>query len=299
MLAVVLMAVIVAALTWYGAHDRATSGQRDDQQVREPVARTDGSRPVPATRSTKDVNPPDAPPAQPGLAAGPRAADLPAGERQVNGLPVGFPATAAGAVAAQMAFTSAQIGFDADQAADVARLYAAPADRSALVRRALASVAQRRSEAGIPATISESPASPADAASDGDVPAPASYAVTPIAYDLAPLEVHSPVGSWPDESAADASVSGAGHSGVDRVGAGPVLVHLLNYVTLTRLDASSGDHLYVGTQLLDWVDGDWKILDPSPAERTLIAAQPQPAAAAPGTPEFARAGWTVLDLEAS
>jgi hypothetical protein len=95
---------------------------------------------------------------------------LPDGTDTVGGYPVGFPYTDLGAVAAQAALTRAQVGFDYAQAADIAAVYAAPADRAVFTDRARAAVAQRRDLVGAPTY--------------GPVPSPASYAATPIAYTL-------------------------------------------------------------------------------------------------------------------
>src|SRR3546814_15898183 len=68
----------------------------------------------------------------------------------------------------------AQLGFDYDQAVTVARLYANPEDKTVFEERSRAAVALRRQQAGV--------------AKEGDVPAPASYAVTPVAYTLEELD---------------------------------------------------------------------------------------------------------------
>ena len=95
---------------------------------------------------------------------------LPRGAEQVNGLATRFPYTDLGAVATQVAVSRAQIGFDYDTAATAVSTYAAPEETAVFEQRARVAVAERRKAAGVPA--------------DGEVPAPASYAVTPVAYHL-------------------------------------------------------------------------------------------------------------------
>ena len=73
---------------------------------------------------------------------------LPAGSHQVDGLPTGFPHDELGAVATAVSATRAQIGFDPDQAAAVAAVYADPAERAAFEDLARGAVA---TDAGRPA----------------------------------------------------------------------------------------------------------------------------------------------------
>ncbi len=174
---------------------------------------------------------------------------LPAGTGQVAGYPTGFPPVDLGAVAVQAALTRAQIGFDYAQAVRVAGVYAAPDARQGMVDRARAAVGLRRGQAGVPAR--------------GAVPAPASYALTPVAFTVEELRT------------------------------GLFAVDLLSYVTLTRVDGTTGNSLYAGAQLLGWVEGDWKVVQGSDADLARLRAQ-QPAVAVPGTRKFARARWTVI-----
>src|SRR4051812_36688593 len=107
-----------------------------------------------------------------GLAEG--SVRLPPGADHVKGYPIGFPHADVGAVATLVEFNRAQIGFDYDQAAAVARIYAAPDDVDSVEARARESVANRRQQLGIDAT--------------GDAPAPAAFALTPFAFTLEELD---------------------------------------------------------------------------------------------------------------
>lgn len=184
---------------------------------------------------------------------------LPKGSDTEDGYPTRFGRSDLGAVAAQVALAQAQIGFDYDQAAQVARIYTAPEDASALVQRSRAAVLQRRRQAGVPATSA--------------VPAPATYAMTPLAFTVTDF---------------DNRLDNRLDNGLKR---DCVVVNLLSYVTLTTTDGASRDSLYAGTQLYAWVDGDWKVVEASEADLARLAAQGQPQAAAQGTPEFVQAGW--------
>ena len=138
---------------------------------------------------------------------------IPGGADQADGYPTGFPQTDLGAVALQIEVAKAQVGFDYDQAVTVAGLYADPADKAVFEERARDAVALRRQQAGV--------------GKDGDVPAPASYAVTPIAYTL------------------------------EELGTDYYAVNLLSYLTLTTADGEVKDGLYAGTQLMRWLRGRW------------------------------------------
>jgi hypothetical protein len=95
---------------------------------------------------------------------------LPEGADQVDGMPTGFPHDEQGAVATAVAVTRAQIGFDTDQAAAVAAVYADPAERVAFEELAQSAVGSRREQAGISPTQ--------------EPPAPTAYAATPLAYTV-------------------------------------------------------------------------------------------------------------------
>jgi hypothetical protein len=172
---------------------------------------------------------------------------LPEGASQVNGYPVEFPYSDLGAVAAQAEVAKAQVGFDYDQAAAVAGIYAAPGHREVFEYRSRDAVALRRQQAGVPR--------------DGEVPAPASYALTPVAFTVEELDTDY------------------------------YAVNLLSYVTLTGTDGKIKDGLYAGTQLLQWIDGDWKLVQGSSENIQRLVDAGQPEAVAPGTPEFEQAGW--------
>lgn len=183
---------------------------------------------------------------------------IPTGATQSDGYPTGFPYTDLGAVALQVELAKAQVGFDYDQAATVARLYSDPADQAVFEQRSRDAVALRREQAGVSA--------------EGEVAAPASYAVTPLAYTLTELDTDYYV------------------------------VNLLSYVTLTGVDSEARDGLYAGTQLVRWVadpdaenGGDWKVVEGSTTDLENLVAQGQPKAVAPETKEFEAEGWIMID----
>ena len=182
---------------------------------------------------------------------------LPKGSEQVDGLATRFPPTYLGAVATQVAVSRAQIGFDYDTAVRGVRTYAAAEETAVFEQRARLAVAERRKAAGVPA--------------DGEAPAPASYAVTPVAYHLQELSTDF------------------------------YAVTLLSYITFTTTGARSQDGFYTGTGLVRWVEtasgGDWKLTEGTDAEvRTVLdAGRPRPAA--PGTGRFTSEGWIQLSAE--
>lgn len=155
-----------------------------------------------------------------------------------------------GALEVQVKVTRQQVGFDYEQAAVIAREYAAPEDAKALVARARAAVAERRRQARVPTY--------------GAVPPPASYAMTPIAYTL------------------------------DELAPGLCAVNLLSYVTLTTADGRIKDGLYVGTQLVSWIDGGWRLVMGTGQDINRLMRAGQPPAVAPHSPRFAQAGWQLL-----
>ena len=228
----VAIASMVATVVWLGARSRA-----DDSGTSDTTGGDNSSQTV-ENASVEQVAPEAAP------------ADgvvIPTAVDQVDGYPTGFPATDLGAVALQVEVAKAQLGFDYDQAVTVAGLYANPEDKAVFEERARAAVALRRQQAGVP--------------KEGDVPAPASYAVTPVAYTLEQLDT------------------------------GYYAVNLLSYVTLTTADGKVKDSLYAGTQLMRWLDGDWRLVQGSEADIEHLVSAGQPQAVAPGTPEFDKAGW--------
>ena len=229
----VAIAGMVATVVWLGARTRA-----DDDSGGPDTTGGDNSSQTVENASVEQVAPDTAP------------ADgvvIPTGDDQVDGYPTGFPATDLGAVALQVELAKAQLGFDYGQAVAVARLYANPEDKAVFEERSRAAVALRRQQAGV--------------AKEGDVPAPASYAVTPVAYTLEELDT------------------------------GYYAVNLLSYVTLTTADGQVKDSLYAGTQLMRWLDGDWRLVQGSDAVIEHLVSEGQPQAVSPGTPEFEKAGW--------
>lgn len=244
---VVVIAVVAATAVWLGTRG---GGDADDSG-----SQTVGDTGAPAANggSGSEQLAPESPEAAP--AAG---VTLPAGSSETNGYPTGFPYTDLGAVALQVELAKAQLGFDYDQTASVAKLYADPADQAVFEQRSHDAVALRRQQAGVPA--------------EGEVPAPASYAVTPVAYTLEELDTDYYV------------------------------VNLLSYITLTSVDGESRDGLYAGTQLVRWIadpeadnGGDWKVVEGSSDDIQQLVEQGQPKAVAPETPQFTQAGWIMID----
>ncbi|MDN5894112.1 MAG: hypothetical protein L0H93_08810 [Nocardioides sp.] len=233
--AVAVVAVVLTVLIGTAVWLLGSGGPTDS-----PDDSTSGQR----TAATPDISH-DAPTSAP-----PDGVVLPEGTDQVDGHPTGFPASDLGPVAAQVAIARAQAGFDYDQAAQVAGIYAAPEARDVLEDRSRAAVAQRREQAGV--------------ADTGEVPAPVSYAVTPIAFTVAELD------------------------------SGTYAVSLLSYVSLTDAKGTNGDFLYSGTQLFNWIDDDWKVVQGTKADIDQLTTTGQPAAAAPGTPEYEDAGWIAI-----
>lgn len=242
-----LILALIAALLASGAF-ALTSDRRENNAETTTTARYDS-----ATTTGKDVidsplrrEAPKTPP--------PEGVILPEARDHLDGYPTGFPHSDLGAAAAQAAIARAQIGFDYDQAAQVADIYAAPEAREILQERARAAVELRRDQAGVP--------------TQGEVPAPASYALTPLAFTL-------------EELAADYFA-----------------ISLLSYASMTQVDGTVTDFLYTGTQLLRWVEDDWKVVQGSDADiKRLHGAGRPPPAAAPGTPEFEQARWILIDAE--
>ncbi|WP_341231898.1 hypothetical protein [Nocardioides salarius] len=225
----VAIAAMVATVVWLGARTRADdTGTTGGDNSSQTVENTSVEQVAPETAPADGVV-------------------IPTGSDQVDGYPTGFPGTDLGAVALQVEVAKAQVGFDYDQAVTVAGLYANPEDKAVFEERSRAAVALRRQHAGV--------------AKEGDVPAPASYAVTPVAYTLEELDT------------------------------GYYAVNLLSYVTLTTADGQVKDSLYAGTQLMRWLDGDWRLVQGSEADIEHLVSAGQPQAVAPGTPEFDKAGW--------
>ena len=229
----VAIACMVATVVWLGARTRA------DDDSGGPDATGGGNSSQTVENASVEQVAPDTAPVD--------GVVIPIGDDQADGYPTGFPATDLGAVALQVELAKAQLGFDYDQAVTVARLYANPEDKAVFEERSRAAVALRRQQAGV--------------AKEGDVPAPASYAVTPVAYTLEELDT------------------------------GYYAVNLLSYVTLTTVDGQVKDSLYAGTQLMRWLDGDWRLVQGSEADIEHLVSEGQPQAVAPGTPEFEKAGW--------
>ena len=239
----VVIAALVATAVWLGARGRAddsggtgkTSGDSSSQTGQQ------------GQNVSVDQVAPETAPAD--------GVVIPTGAEVVDGYPTRFPQTDLGAVALQVEVAKAQVGFDYDQAVAVAGLYANPEDKAVFEQRARDAVALRRQQAGVP--------------KEGDVPPPASYAVTPIAYTLEELDT------------------------------GYYAVNLLSYVTLTTANGKVSDGLYAGTQLMRWIEvdgvGDWRLVQGSDEDIEHLVSTGQPKAVAPGTPEYKQAGWIPIN----
>lgn len=246
----VVIAVVAATAVWLGTRGDDGATDRDGSTTASTSGESSGG--TSGGSASERLAPKNA-------AAAPAAGvTLPTGATQTDGYPTGFPYTDLGAVALQVELAKAQVGFDYDQAAAVAQLYSDPADLAVFEQRSHDAVALRRQQAGVPA--------------EGQVPAPASYAVTPMAYTLTELDTDYYV------------------------------VNLLSYVTLTSVDGEARDGLYAGTQLVRWVadpdaenGGDWKVVEGSTTDLENLVAQGQPKAVAPETKEFEAEGWIMID----
>ncbi len=246
----VVIAVVAATAVWLGTRGDDGATDRDGGSTANTSGESAGS--TSGGSASERLAPENA------AAAPADGVSLPTGSTQTDGYATGFPYTDLGAVALQVELAKAQIGFDYDQAATVAQLYSDPADQAVFEQRSHDAVALRRQQAGVPA--------------EGQVPAPASYAVTPMAYTLTELDTDYYV------------------------------VNLLSYVTLTSVDGEARDGLYAGTQLVRWVadpdaenGGDWKVVEGSTTDLENLVAQGQPKAVAPETKEFEAEGWIMID----
>lgn len=239
----VVIAALVATAVWLGARGRADDSGGTDKTSGDSSSQT-GQR---GQNVSVDQVAPETAPAD--------GVEIPTGAEVVDGYPTRFPQTDLGAVALQVEVAKAQVGFDYDQAAAVAGLYANPEDKAIFEQRARDAVALRRQQAGVP--------------KEGDVPPPASYAVTPIAYTLEELDT------------------------------GYYAVNLLSYVTLTTANGKVSDGLYAGTQLMRWLEvdgvGDWRLVQGSDEDIEHLVSTGQPKAVAPGTPEYKQAGWIPIN----
>lgn len=258
--ALVVIACLMATAVWFGARDRTGDDTDGNYAASKAVTGTGNTKfgsTIPGrTESMQSVVEQVAPEAAPtdGVV-------IPAGTDQVNGYPTKFPPTDLGAVALQIEVAKAQVGFDYDQAVTVAGLYANPEDRAVFEERARAAVDLRRQQAG----IARNAIAKHGISRNGGVPAPASYAVTPVAYTL------------------------------QQLGADFYAVNLLSYVTLTTVAGEVKDGLYAGTQLMRWLEADgswdWRLVEGSPEDIRHLLEEGQPQAVAPDTPGFQRAGW--------
>lgn len=246
----VVIAVVAATAVWLGTRGDDGATDRDGGATANTSGESAGS--TSGGSASERLAPENA------AAAPADGVSLPTGATHTDGYATGFPYTDLGAVALQVELAKAQIGFDYDQAATVAQLYSDPADQAVFEQRSHDAVALRRQQASVPA--------------EGQVPAPASYAVTPKAYTLTELDTDYYV------------------------------VNLLSYVTLTSVDGEARDGLYAGTQLVRWVadpdaenGGDWKVVEGSTTDLENLVAQGQPKAVAPETKEFEAEGWIMID----
>lgn len=190
-----------------------------------------------------------------------RGVVLPEGTATADGYPVGFPHTDAGAVAAAVEITRAQVGFDYDQAATVARTYAAPADVEVVTTRARAAVGYRRQRLGVPVIDIDIDTVTGTGTGTGGVAAPAAFVLTPFAFQVLEMDP------------------------------GCYAVTVLSLASTTTVRGRVRNVYYAGSQLLGWVDGDWKAVVGSTGQRRRLLRRPVLAAVGPNDPEFGRAGW--------
>ena len=235
----VAIAALVATAVWLGARGRTDDNGGTDKTTGD-ASRQTGQQ---GQSDVVDRVAPETAPAD--------GVVIPTGADHVDGYPTRFPQTDLGAVALQVEVARAQVGFDYDRAAAIAGLYANPEDKAVFEQRARDAVALRRQQADVP--------------KEGEVPPPATYAVTPLAYTLEELDT------------------------------GKYAVNLLSYVTLTTTNGKVSDGLYAGTQLIRWLEvdgvGDWRLVQGSTADVEHLVSTGQPKAVAPGTPEYQQAGW--------
>lgn len=229
----IVLAALAATALWLGARDSGDS-------ARNPISPTAADR----TGRAVHLAPAEAP--EGGVM-------FPEGSDQIDGHPVEFPYSDLGAVALQVAVTKAQIGFDVNQALALTDIYVAEEDRSYFADRIRASVALRRQQAGVSKT--------------GEPPAPASYAMSPIAYQLEEL--------GPDYYA----------------------VSMLSYVTFTTATGQTRDGYYTGIQFVKWIKGDWKVVQGTPSDLEHLSTQGLPASVGPHDPQFLADGWISLSAE--
>ncbi len=249
---VIALAVITAAAMWLLTRPHITGSDGSSARSRPGAqisAATSGH--APASRRESPRTSPE------------EGVVLPGGSKLVNGLPTRFPYTDLGAVATQVAVSRAQIGFDYDTAITAVRTYATTQESAVFVERARLAIGERCKAAGVPTNV------PAG----GEAPAPASYAVTPVAYHL------------------------------QQLGTDYYAVTLLSYITLTTTSGTSKDGFYSGTQLVRWVrtkaGGDWKLTQGSNADVRKVLDADRPKPAAPGSETFKSEGWIQLNAEQS
>lgn len=189
---------------------------------------------------------------------------LPTGTDQVDGYPVSFPHIDLGAAAALVEFNRAQIGFDYDQAAAIARVYAAPDDVDAVEARASDAVANRRQQLGVPAA--------------GEPAAPAAFALTPFAFTLDELDTDYyavTVLNLATTTNTNGEIRNIYYSGTQ----------LVRWV-------STGDGANDEA-------GDWKVVEPSAEDGEQVASLPQLPAVGPTDPQFAKSGWIAIKTPTS
>lgn len=232
-ISLIVLAALAAATVWLGAGDSGDS-------ARNPISPTAADR----TGRAGHLAPAEAP--EGGVM-------LPGGSDQIDGHPVKFPYSDLGAIALQVAVTNAQTGFDVNQALALTDIYVADEDRSYFADRIRASVALRRQQAGVSKT--------------GGPPAPASYAMSPIAYQLEEL--------GPDYYA----------------------VSMLSYITFTTVAGQPRDGYYTGIQFVKWIKGDWKVVRGTPSDLERLSTQGLPASVGPNDPRFLADGWISLSAE--
>jgi len=213
---------------------------------------------------TNEVTSPSTTPLAAGAASEAAPADqvmLPVGSDQVDGYPVGFPHTDLGAAATLVEFNRAQIGFDYDQSAAIARVYAAPDDPDAVEARSSEAVANRRQQLGVPAT--------------GDPAAPAAFALTPFAFTIDELDTDYyavTVLNLATTTNTNGEVRNLYYSGTQ----------LVRWISTGQGES-----------------GDWKVAEPSAEDAEQVASLPRLQGLGPTDPQFAESGWIAITTPTS
>lgn len=103
----------------------------------------------------------------------------------------------------------------------------------------------------------------------GPAAAPAAFALTPFAFQVAELDTDF------------------------------YAVTVLSLATTTSAGGEVRNLYYTGTQLVRWIDDDWKTVAGTRADHAQVAALPQPPAVGPKDPRYLDAGWITIKRSTS